>query len=115
MPVTINDLRDEVGAGAGATVDAKLTRCLAEATKDVTEYLEGNLDDVSVVPTEKQDQALLVAAADNWYLSEAPNGIVNQQFDVGAGEVGSTPIRIGRDPLRSVRPVLSLWIGPAIG
>ncbi|KRB73076.1 hypothetical protein ASE01_20080 [Nocardioides sp. Root190] len=112
MAVTKEQLRTEVGAGPGD--DALLERCLAEAVEDITTYLADNdVLDTDLPPT-VLDRAVRVAAADAFHTSKAPNGIANQEFDVGNGEISSTPIRVSRDPLRGARRVLELYVGPVI-
>lgn len=113
LPVSLDELREEVGAGADK--DRKLLQCLEMANDLVTAYLEDNLDDVTVVPASASRQAVLVAAVDLFNQSQAPHGIVNQQYDAGTGDLGSTPIRITRDPLNGVYPTLRLWVTPAVG
>lgn len=112
MTVTREQLRTEVGAGPGD--DALLDRCLAEATEDVTTYLEDNDVVPESLPPTVFDRAVRIAAADAFHTSKAPNGIANQEFDIGNGEVSSTPIRVSRDPLRGARKVLELHVGPVI-
>lgn len=113
MTVTKEQLRTEVGTTAAD--DDLLERCLLEATEDVTTYLEDN--DVVVADLEEInfDRAVRTAAADAFYLAKAPNGVANQEYDIGNGEVASSPVRIGRDPLRGARKALELYVGPAIG
>jgi hypothetical protein len=116
------ELRTEVGAQATPANDAKLTKCLAIATELVNKWIADNVPDAEIVPDHDEvpevmfDQAVLTAAADIWHQSKAPNGVVNQQFQPGIGtaDLAATPIRISRDPLRGVRPLLSLWIGPPV-
>lgn len=114
MSFTREQLRTEVGA-APSTDDALLDRCLAEAIQDVTTYLEDNDVVTADVPVVVFDRAVRIAAVDAFNQAKAPNGIVNQEYDLGNGEVTSTPIRISRDPMRGARTVLELYVGPAIG
>lgn len=116
MAIDVDDLRAEVNAGPSSD-NALLARCVGLAQQLITTYLEDNLEaeEVADLPTEVVDEATLKAAADLFHQAKAPNGVVMQEYDVGDGTVGSTPIRIGRDPLRSARPVLELYVGPAIG
>lgn len=113
MVVTVAQLRDEVGTNASD--DSVLERCLDEAIGDVTTYLTDNEVDPGDVPLGVFDRAVRIAACDAFHQSKAPNGIANQEFDLGSGEVSSTPIRVSRDPMRGARAVLELYVGPAIG
>ena len=115
MAIDIDVLRKEVNTSAAD--DVLLTRCLVLATTLVVTYLADNLEaeDVAAVPSNVHDQAVLTAAADLFHQSKAPNGVAMQEYDVGDGDVSATPIRISRDPLRGARPVLDMYVGPAIG
>ncbi len=113
MAVTVEQLRNEVGTNAAD--DSLLERCLAEALVDVTTYLEDNDVEVGDLPVSVIDRAVRIAAADAFHQTKAPNGIANQEFDLGNGEVSSTPIRVSRDPMRGARAALELYVGPAIG
>jgi hypothetical protein len=113
VAITKEQLRDEVKTQGE---DALLERCLAVTDQLLTTYLEDNLDaaDLAALPDVVRDQAWLTAAVDAFNQSKAPNGIVNQEYDLGNGEVTSTPVRISRDPLRGARAVLEMYVGPAI-
>lgn len=112
MAVTKEQLRTEVGAGPGD--DELLDRCLAEALDDIATYLLDNDVIAADLPPTILDRAVRVAAADAFHTSKAPNGIANQEYDQGNGEVTSVPIRVSRDPLRGARKVLELYVGPVI-
>ena len=113
MTVTAADVVEEVGAGSGET--ARCERYLLI----VTALLDRHLLDSGVLPTVPvpaavYDEAVLRSAAEMFNQSEAPNGVINQQFEDG----GAAPIRIGVDPLRPAYPLVKRWLdglnGPLI-
>lgn len=103
MAVNAQALRSEVGASL-ADEDSTLTSLISTATALVTKYVGQT---VSEVPADVMDRAILLTAAEMYHQSQAPNGIVNQQYDDGQA---GTPIRIGRDPLTPAYPLLRQWV-----
>ena len=116
MAVTVDQLLAELGAGNTEKVTARLTRVLAESGAYLLQYLQDSLEaeEIAALPAVIRDKAQLVIAMDLYHQAQAPNGVTNEQYDVGDGTTASTPVRIGRDPLRGARQVLEPWIGPVI-
>lgn len=110
MAVTSSELRAWVNAGAGS-LDSELAACVAQAQALVDKYVDDYCSPSSP-PEEVSDRAVMEVAADLWARRKAPNGILNQQFAAGDGDVGVTPIRISRDPLIPARPILAPWVTP---
>lgn len=113
MTVTKEQVREEINASSTAVSDDKITRELALATRQVNKYL-GGPDDGSApnpppVPAEAYDKAVLLVTVEAINQSLAPNGVLNQVYDGGAGDLVSTPLRISRDPLKPAYPVLAPW------
>lgn len=113
MTVTKEQIREEMNASPAAVTDEKITRELAVATQQVNKYLggpaDGDVPDPLPVPTEVYDKAVLLVTVEAINQSLAPNGVLNQVFDSGVGDLTSTPVRIGRDPLKPAYPVLDPW------
>ncbi|MDQ6524324.1 hypothetical protein RB608_11965 [Nocardioides sp. LHD-245] len=113
MAVTKEQVREELNASTVAVSDTKINAELVVAEKQVNKYLggpdDGAVPDPLPVPTEIYDKAVLLVTTEAINQSLAPNGVLNQVYDVGMGEVTSTPVRIGRDPLKPAYPVLGPW------
>ena len=110
MTVTAADLLTQVNAGVADTALAK--RCVSRAVDYVTQYqVDSDPDDLISVPTGIVDEAVLSCAEDIFVRSKSQNGVVLTNFD--SGEDGSgVVVRIGRDPLASVYPILRRWYNP---
>lgn len=78
---------------------------LAEAEALVSDYVGE-----AVVPAVVLDRSVLEVAADLYYRKSAPSGL--KQF---ATEYGGSAVRIARDPLQGVYPLLSRYVGAPIG
>ena len=96
--MTFEDLAVYVGADdSDATY---VTQCFEEAT-DLVEALIGD----AVVPASAKNRAILEAGSELFHRRNAPNGLAQYQgFD------GVAPVRIARDPLVGVYPILSRWL-----
>lgn len=103
MAVTAEDLARHINARADTP---GLDDLLATAATLLQQYVADAIEDV---PDETFDRAHLLVAAELHFQDQAPNGVLNQQYDVGDTTV-STPIRINRDPLTPAYPVLRLWM-----
>jgi len=104
MAVDLPTLR--TAAGTTAVDDLLLQQCL-DLGKDVVDKLVLGMEDQ--VPLSAYDAAWLAAAVEWFNIKKAPNGVLNQQF--GRGEDSTTvAVRIGRDPSKPARAVLSTWI-----
>lgn len=106
--VTAEDVRNQVGAGADRDPDCRAALDLARALLD--EHL-ADVDRDDPVPAAVYRRALILAAAEAFNQAEAPNGVLNQQYDDGT----SAPIRIGADPLRPAYPLVQRWVLPVVG
>lgn len=105
MAVTLEDLAAEVNTRSPED-DAPLQRSLDYAVALVAQYVEEWLDTYEItVPDAAMDEAVLKAAVDQFHRRKAPNGILNQTY----GDDLTAPVRVGRDPLAAVRPVLAPW------
>lgn len=117
MAITVEDLRDEVGAGAD-THDVILQRSLDLATAMVAKYLADNVvtvgDEAGELPESVSDQAVLAVAVESFNQAQAPNGVLTQQFGLADGGSVASPVRIGADPMRPAYPLLSMWVDPVI-
>lgn len=109
MAVTVDDLAAEVGTDSADDTPV-LENELAVAKVLLDKYVADFADDpVGGVPPSIFDAAWLAVAVDAFNRRQAPNGVLTQQYDLGDGNVGSTPIRLSSDPLRSARPLLAPW------
>jgi hypothetical protein len=99
--ITLEDLRGYVGAVARD--DADLTRALATGVALVDRHIGS-----ATVPAPVRDQACLVAASEVFQRRSAPMGI--SQFASADG----APMRVNRDPMIAVFPILAPFIGPGL-
>jgi len=104
MAVALTDLKEYLGASDEH--DSMLGACLSDAAVLLDKYVGG-----AAVPENIMDRCTLIVAADLFERRNAPNGIVNQQFQSPDG-VGQAPARIARDPLAGVYSVLTRWVLP---
>jgi len=104
MAVALTDLKEYVGV-TSTSKDALLTDCLEDATALLNKYMGS-----AVVPTNIVDRCTLMVAYDLYERRNAPNGIVNTQFQGADGQPATA--RIARDPLQGVYPILSRWVLP---
>lgn len=88
---------------AGESHDDFLAECLDEATSMVDVFV-GEAE----VPAVIADRAYLEAAAELYHRRQAPHGQL--QF----ATPDSQPVRIPRDPLTSVYPLLRRWVGAGL-
>lgn len=102
MP-TADELRAHAKVGAGVS-DAILGQCIEVADEAVKRHVGA-----AVIPPATLERAKLLAANECLQQNMSPNGVLNQQYDLGDG---STPLRIGRDPLTPVYPLLARFIAP---
>lgn len=101
--VTATQLRAFVNTGDDH--DVELQSCLDTCRELIEAYIDG-----AKVPDRIYGRALLLAAAEMFNQGQAPNGVVNQQYD----DAVEVPVRIGSDPLRPAYPLLSRWVDPVI-
>lgn len=105
MTVNAARLREFVNVGAGN--DTEIDECIAAARDLVESHVGSCAEDV---PNGVYERAWLLVAAEMFNQGQAPNGIINQQYDEGAGAV----IRIGSDPMRPAYPLLARFIPPRL-
>lgn len=97
MTVSLQQLQDYIGTEETGDF---ISGCLNSAKSLVEKYI----GEVSGVPTHIEDQAVLIAASELFHRRSAPNGIA--QFASMDGQ----PIRVGKDPLSAVYPLLLPWV-----
>lgn len=114
MAVSLNDLKAYLGTSTEKQ-DVFLMGCLEEA-KALVDKFNKKYDTVSKgyiesdAPTGIVERCYLIVAADLYERRKAPNGIANQQF-ASADGIGQAPMRIARDPMAGVYPILRRWVG----
>ncbi len=93
VAVTLQEFKDYVGT--------KDSSDFPESCLDAGNALVGALiGTVDTVPNEVHRQCILIAASEIFHRRSAPNGI--SQFADGSGQA----VRVGRDPLYAVYPLL---------
>jgi|SRR6478735_10279566 len=114
MAVTVDDFKKYLG-DEGYENESLLTDCLEEAKALVDKFnkrydraQEGYV--ISDAPVSVVNRCYLIVAADLFERRNAPNGIANQQFATLDG-IGQAPMRVARDPLAGVYPILRRWVG----
>lgn len=78
--------------------------CLTSGLALVTRYIGA----VTTVPADVKDQAVYIASSELFHRRSAPNGVA--QFATMDG----SPVRIARDPMGAVYPLLQPYVGYAI-
>lgn len=106
MTISTERLRSEVGASVAS--DEVIDECLTVAHELLLQYVG---DEGIDVPPAVFDRAWLVAAVDLFNQSQAPNGVLTQQFDTVDGG-GAIPIRVSRDPLAGAYSLLRFYVSP---
>ena len=106
MSVTPQSFADYANEGS---LEDGMADSLEQARALVEEYARANVPADIFLPDSIYDQAVLAAASHLWDQRQSPNGQLNSAF--GNGEVAA-PIRISRDPLAPVRPLLAQWVTP---
>lgn len=106
MTISTARLRSEVGAGAAS--DEVIDESIAVAHELLLQYVA---DEGIDVPAPVFDRAWLVTAVDLFNQSQAPNGVLTQQFDTVDGG-SAVPIRVSRDPLAGAYPLLRSYVSP---
>lgn len=109
MAVDINDLKLRIKTSNASDVPL-LTDALAEAQERILSYIADSGKQLADIPETAVDRATLRCAVALFWQDKAPNGVVNQQYDLGDGEIASTPVRIGLDPMKGARAALNQWI-----
>ena len=78
--------------------------CLTSGLALVTRYIGA----VTTVPADVKDQAVYIASSELFHRRSAPNGVA--QFATMDG----SPVRIARDPMGAVYPLLQPYVGYAV-
>lgn len=106
--MTLDIERVRKRCGAPTSDNTLLTEALDDATDLVTEFIEkcGKAvgDDVSV---RLYERAVIRCAVSLYNQDKAPKGVVNEQYDLGNGDIASTAAQIGLDPMKSARALLA--------
>jgi hypothetical protein len=97
-----DDLSEYIGAMAENS--RLVTSCWEQADALVTQYV-GSVE----VPQEILNGAKLSVGSELYHRHNAPSGIT--QFAVPGAE---SPVRLARDPMTSVYPVLARWVGAGV-
>lgn len=82
---------------------------VTECTNEAIALVDREIGSASV-PDSIRDRAVVEVAADLFHRQASRGGVLT--FD--AGESGVETVRVGLDPLRAARPMLSRWTGPVI-
>lgn len=96
--------------GLGGVQDPPKTLFVNECAAEAVDLIEHYIGDARGIPESVLTRAALEVAADLYHRRTARNGIAG--FD--ESEIGSSPMRINRDPLAPARPILAPFLGPAI-
>lgn len=115
MAVVVADVKVYIGE-TGADFDGLLADCLSEAQALVTKYnVKYDSTTETYVATSAPevivDRAVVTVAADLFNRRNAPNGVVNQQFENFGGDQGQA-VRIARDPMNGAYKILQRWVLP---
>jgi hypothetical protein len=102
MAITVVEFRAYVGTDEDSSF---IDDCLAGGLALVERFI----GTVTTVPVSVKDQATLMASSELYHRRSAPNGI--SQF---ATMDGASPMRVARDPLASITPMLAPYVGYAV-
>lgn len=101
MSVTLAEFQAYIGTDeTGSFIES----CLTAANAHVGRFI-GEID---TVPGEIHDQAILICGSELFHRRSAPNGVA--QF----ASMDGSPVRIARDPMGAVYPLLQPYVGYAI-
>ena len=99
--MTLSDLQAYIGTDE--TGDC-INSCQTPGEKRVVIYIGTE----ETVPEQVHDQAVLIVASELFHRRSAPNGIA--QF----ASMDGSPIRVGKDPMTAVYPLLLPYVGYAV-
>lgn len=85
-----------------------LSRSAHSALAKVTKHLTDGEADIAAIPKVIGEEAVIEAGAAVYYRRTARNGIVT----LGTGE--AMPMRISKDPLSTVYPILAPYVKPGL-
>jgi hypothetical protein len=97
MAVTLEEFQAYVGTDETDFPQECLTSGLALVTRFIGA--------VTTVPTALKDQATLIASSELFHRRSAPQGVA--QF----ASMDGTPVRVARDPMIAVYPLLQPYVG----
>jgi hypothetical protein len=99
--VTVTDLQLYIGTDeTGDFIES----CLSAGNAMVGNYIGAS----DLVPHEVHHQAILICSSELFHRRSAPNGIA--QF----ASMDGSPIRVGKDPMTAVYPLLQPFVGWAV-
>jgi len=99
--LTLSDLQAYIGTDETGDF---INSCLTAGENLVDNYI----GTVETVPEQFHDQAVLIVASELFHRRSAPNGIA--QF----ASMDGSPIRVGKDPMTAVYPLLLPYVGYAV-
>ena len=99
--MTLSDLQAYIGTDETGDF---INSCLTAGENLVDKYI----GTVETVPEQVHDQAVLIVASELFHRRSAPNGIA--QF----ASMDGSPIRVGKDPMTAVYPLLLPYVGYAV-
>jgi hypothetical protein len=99
--LTLSDLQAYIGTEETGDF---INSCLTAGENLVDNYI----GDLTTVPEQIHDQAVLICASELFHRRSAPNGIA--QF----ASMDGSPIRVGKDPMTAVYPLLLPYVGYAV-
>ena len=97
MAVTLEEFQAYVGTDETAFPQ----ECLTSGLALVTRYIGS----VTTVPADIKDQATYIASSELFHRRSAPQGVA--QF----ASMDGTPVRVARDPMIAVYPLLQPYVG----
>lgn len=99
--LTLSDLQAYIGTEETGDF---INSCLDAGHALVDNYI----GQVATVPADIHDQSVLICASELFHRRSAPNGIA--QF----ASMDGSPIRVGKDPMTAVYPLLLPYVGWAV-
>ena len=99
MSVTLAEFQAYVGTDESTFPQECLT-----AAQNLVNKFHGS----TTIPVEIHDQAVYICASELFHRRSAPNGIA--QF----ASMDGSPVRVARDPMTSVYPLLMPYVGYAV-
>lgn len=103
MSVTKEQVRERIVASTDTVSDDDIASALTLAQALVAKYVG-----TSELPTIVRDEATLAVAVEKINIDQAPNGVLNQQYDLTDGT--TVPLRIGRDPMKPALALLAPYV-----
>jgi hypothetical protein len=101
MSVTVEEFRLYVGTKEDSSF---VDDCLASGVALVERYI----GDVTTVPVNIENQAVLVCASEIFHRRQAPGGVT--QF----ADMNGSAVRVGKDPMNAAYELLRPYVGFAV-